>query len=179
MAQRALVIVDVQNDFVSGALGSDEARAMLPRLLDKARSFQGRLVFTMDSHGKDYLSTQEGRLLPVPHCLRGGEGWRLVPELNEFARDHGSHIFQKDSFGSVDLASAVADWARRGEIDGVELVGLCTDICVVSNALLIKAFSPELEVRVDASCCAGVTPLRHLQALEVMKSCQVLVDNEG
>jgi nicotinamidase-related amidase len=170
-----LVIIDVQNDFVTGALGTKEAVEMLPRFLKKAKSFKGEIVFTMDTHEKNYLDTKEGRLLPVPHCIRGSEGWELVPELKALAGERHSKIFEKPTFGSVDLAGYLKGEYDAGRLSSVILVGLCTDICVVSNALLLKAYMPELTIAVDPSCCAGVTKERHEAALVTMRSCQIQV----
>ncbi len=172
---RYLIVIDVQNDFVDGSLGTAEAQAMLPNLLAKVEKFDGQLIVTQDTHPKDYLDTQEGRNLPVPHCIEGTEGWRIVPALDELARAKGARYYTKPTFGSVELASDVRAAWESGELESVELCGLCTDICVISNALLIKAMAPELPVSVDASCSAGVTPQKHEAALEVLASCQVAV----
>jgi nicotinamidase-related amidase len=171
--QDCLAIIDVQNDFVDGALGTAEARAMLPRLLERASAFKGRIVCTMDTHGEDYLSTPEGRALPVPHCIRGTKGWELVPALAELVRRTGAKVYEKPVFGSLKLAEDLAAAFRRGEIGSVELCGLCTDICVIANAVLLRTICPELPVSVSASCCAGVTPQKHQAALDVMASLQV------
>lgn len=170
-----LIIVDVQNDFVDGALGTAEAQAMLPRLVEKVRSFDGTILVTKDTHGADYMDTQEGRNLPVPHCISGTEGWELAPALLAIPAVREAKVYKKPCFGSTALAADLAILAAAGQVDSVELVGLCTDICVVSNALLIKAAMPEVPVSVDAACCAGVTPKKHEAALAVMESCQVAV----
>lgn len=172
---KALIVVDVQNDFVTGSLGTPEAQRMLPRLLEKVRRFEGMILMTKDTHGADYPRTQEGRMLPVAHCVRGTEGWQLPAELEALAREKGARMYEKPCFGSVALAQDLAKLWAGEELESVELVGLCTDICVVSNALLIKAELPELPVYVDAACCAGVTPEKHEAALDVMESCQVIV----
>ena len=167
--QKAIVVVDMQNDFIDGALGTREAQEMLPRMVEKltaARAAGTALVFTMDTHGADYLATQEGKRLPVPHCIRGTAGWEIAPALQPFVRAAAA-VIEKPAFGAPDLPAALADY------DEIELVGLCTDICVISNALLVKAFYPEKPVTVDASCCAGVTPESHRNAIEAMKMCQV------
>ncbi len=177
MTQTCLIVVDVQNDFVSGSLGSAEARAMLPRLLDRVQRHEGPLLFTRDTHYNDYLATREGRLLPVVHCVESTWGWQIVPELDALRRERGARVFDKETFGSTGLGAALADMAGRGEMDAVEFTGLCTDICVVSNALLARSFAPQLEVRVDAACCAGTSPAAHIAALDVMASCQVIVMN--
>ncbi len=169
-----LIIIDMQRDFVTGALGTAEARALTPSLCAYARQFDGKVFFTQDTHQEDYLSTQEGRLLPVKHCIEGSEGWRIVPELEDvFAR--ADAVFCKPAFGSPELARELRRRFEAGEVDAVELAGVCTDICVVSNALLIKAFLPEVPVAVLSALCAGVTPEKHEAALETMRSCQIEV----
>ena len=156
-------------DVVRGALGTAEARAILPAvqsLLQEARAREACIAFTLDTHGEDYLCTQEGRRLPVPHCIRGTEGGQIVSEL----KTEGALLFEKNTFGSLPLA----EYVRREAFERVTLCGVCTDICVVSNALLIKAYAPEAEVRVAKDACAGVTPAAHEAALLTMKSCQIV-----
>ena len=169
---KLLVVVDMQVDFVTGALGTEEARAIVPKVVEKVRSAIAAgtdVIFTQDTHGQDYLNTQEGRNLPVPHCIKGSEGWAVIPELREFTR--GRMMVEKPTFGSVALGQAAAAM----EYDEIELIGLCTDICVISNAMVLKANLPETPISVDAACCAGVTPASHLNALEAMKMCQIAV----
>ena len=168
-----LIAVDLQNDFVTGALGSPEAEAILPAAREKILAHKGPVIFTRDTHAPDYLSTQEGRLLPVVHCVKGTPGWEIVPELAGLVEKKNALVFDKKTFGSTALAAYLRE--REQEIGEVELIGLCTDICVVSNALTIKAFLPETPVSVDARCCAGVTPEKHAAALETMRSCQIAV----
>ncbi|MBR4579288.1 MAG: cysteine hydrolase [Oscillospiraceae bacterium] len=169
--KKLLIVIDMQNDFIDGALGTAEAEAIVPAVKAKIESFPPEAVIaTMDTHGPDYLSTQEGRKLPVEHCIRGTEGWQLSPALAE--RLSAARIFEKPSFGSLRLAEELQ---KEPELEEIELVGLCTDICVVSNALLLKAAMPEVTIRVDAACCAGVTPERHRAALDTMRSCQIEV----
>jgi len=167
---KSIVVVDMQNDFIDGSLGTKEAQKMLPRLKDKLKKVvedgSAELVFTMDTHGKDYLNTQEGKKLPVEHCIKGTQGWEISPELGEFVAK-AKAVVEKPTFGSMELIKHLK------AADEVELVGLCTDICVISNALLIKAAYPEMKVSVDAQCCAGVTPESHANALDAMKMCQV------
>lgn len=166
--KKAIVVVDMQKDFIDGALGTKEAQEMLPRMeakLSAAQAAGTKLVFTMDTHGEDYLATQEGRRLPVPHCIRGTEGWEIAASLQPFVR--AAAVVEKPAFGSTELPALLED------CDEIELVGLCTDICVISNALVLKAFYPEKKISVDASCCAGVTPESHAEALRAMKMCQV------
>jgi nicotinamidase-related amidase len=170
-----LVVVDMQNDFIDGALGTEDAVRIVARVAEKIRGFGGRTLFTQDTHGPDYQDTQEGRNLPVPHCVRGTAGWRLHDELEELRRDSGGEIFTKPTFGSKALGEYLERENRKAPVESVELVGLCTDICVISNALLLKAFLPESEIIVDASCCAGSTPENHRRALDAMRACQVRV----
>lgn len=172
---KKLIMIDIQNDFVTGVLGTKEAQQILPRLMEKAGSFQGEILMTQDTHFENYLETQEGKLLPVSHCIKGTKGWELVPELEELRQQRKAKVYQKSCFGSIRLAEDLKAAYEEGQLDGVELAGLCTDICVVSNALLIKAFLPEIPVIVDAGCCAGVTVEKHMAALEVMRSCQVII----
>lgn len=176
---RFLVVVDMQNDFIDGVLGTPEARAILPKVIEKVAAFDGEIVATMDSHGKDYLETQEGTLLPIKHCICGERGWDMPDKLYQvMEKDNWASTFSKGTFGSVRLAEylrAVND--ARAKIDEVILVGLCTDICVISNAMLIKAFLPEVKITVDAACCAGVTPESHNNALAAMKMCQINIEN--
>lgn len=179
MGKRYLIVIDMQNDFVDGALGTPEARAVAPAVVEAARSFDGEVVFTLDTHGDDYLSTQEGANLPVAHCIRGTDGWRLIDGLDAIRRDRESPVFEKPAFGSPALAHWLAQENAADPIESIELVGVCTDICVVSNALIIKATLPEVPVSVDASLCAGVTPEAHRAALETMASCQVAILNRA
>lgn len=175
MANDYLLVIDMQNDFVDGALGTPEAVAIVGDVAARARAFEGAVVFTRDTHGEDYLSTQEGRNLPVPHCIAGTPGWQLAPAVAEAQQALAAPVFDKPSFGSAELASWLKERDAEQPITSIELCGLCTDICVVSNALLIKAFLPEVPVRVQASLCAGVTPASHEAALATMRSCQVAV----
>ena len=174
-----LVIVDMQIDFVNGALGTAEAQAIVDGVVKAIDGWNGTIIVTFDTHGKGYLATQEGRKLPVPHCKEGTEGWGLAPEVAEALGRYEQRtgmapfVYHKGTFGSKELA---ADLAVAGErIKQIRLVGLCTDICVVSNALLLKAFMPEVPIEVDARCCAGVTPETHEAALATMGCCQVEV----
>ena len=172
---RCLVVVDMQKDFINGALGTPEAQAVLPAVTGRVESFDGTVVFTRDTHGPDYLQTQEGRLLPVAHCLKGTEGWQLERRLADYAAGHGCPIFDKPAFGSLELADYLRRSHRERPIDEIVLIGVCTDICVISNALLLKAALPEVPIAVEAACCAGVTPQRHQNALEAMAACQIAI----
>ena len=176
--KKILVVIDMQNDFIDGALGTPEAAAIVENVKAKILSYPKENVFaTRDTHHQYYMDTQEGRNLPVPHCIRGTEGWQIRPEIAELI--FPDHIVDKPTFGSTQLAKLMEVLERREE-DGIEieLVGLCTDICVVSNALLLKASMPETPISCDASCCAGVTPAKHEAALETMRSCQIKIIND-
>ncbi len=172
---RKLIVIDMQNDFIDGSLGTDMAQAIVPRVVKKAAAFDGEVIYTLDTHTEQYLDTQEGRNLPVPHCIKGTKGWELQEELRALCLEGKSRCYEKPTFGSLQLAEDLLKEYEQGKLDSVELAGLCTDICVISNALLIKAYMPELPVYVDASCCAGVTYEKHLAALESMRSCQIQV----
>ncbi len=173
--QDILIVVDMQNDFIDGALGTAEAVAIVPKVADKIRNFSGRIIFTRDTHGEDYMDTQEGKNLPVPHCIKETEGWQISPMLQELCKEDP---IDKVTFGSESLASILKKANEENSIGSITLIGLCTDICVISNALLIKAFLPEVPMVVDASCCAGVTPESHRNALAAMKTCQIKIENE-
>lgn len=173
MKNKILIVVDMQKDFVTGVLGSKEAQAILPAVAERVRGFDGEIIFTMDTHGENYPDTQEGRRLPVKHCIGGTAGWELEDALKALAAEKNASMYEKGTFGSVRLAKELKK--RQESIESIELVGVCTDICVVSNALLLKAYMPELLIRVDGSCCAGVTPQKHEAALETMRSCQIEV----
>ena len=172
-----LIVVDMQNDFVSGALGTPEAREIVPCVAARVADGVSRgekLMFTRDTHEADYLSTQEGRKLPVPHCVRGTEGWEIIGQL--LPDTVGRTVLDKPTFGSRALGELLAAEQAREPIGKITLIGLCTDICVISNALLLKAFLPEVEIAVDAACCAGVTPQSHQNALAAMRVCQITVE---
>ena len=168
--QNILVVVDMQNDFIDGALGTREAVAIVPKVEAKIRDFAGPVLFTRDTHEEDYMETQEGKNLPVPHCIRGTDGWQIRKELDVLRK---TEPIDKETFGSVALAARLVSMNEEEEIEGITFVGLCTDICVISNALLAKAYLPETPVYVDAACCAGVTPKSHETSLQAMKMCQI------
>ena len=166
-----LAVIDMQNDFISGALGTKEAEAIVDKVAEKicdAREAGWRVVFTRDTHHEDYLQTQEGRNLPVPHCLLGTEGWQITSRLDA----SGCPVFDKPGFGSLDLIRFLS---MMPELEQVQFVGLCTDICVITNAMMLKGALLELPISVDASCCAGVTPESHENALAAMKLCQIRI----
>lgn len=169
-----LIVVDMQKDFVDGSLGSWEAREIVPRVADKILNFDGQIFATLDTHTQNYLQTAEGRSLPVPHCIKGTPGWMLDDEIAAALEQKNVTKVEKLTFGSI-LLPRLLYQAANGEPFTVELVGLCTDICVVSNALMLKANFPEMEISVDSACCAGVTPESHAAALTTMRSCQIRV----
>lgn len=170
-----LIVVDMQNDFIDGALGTKEAVAILPAVKTKIENFEGRVLFTRDTHETDYLETQEGKNLPVEHCIKGTDGWQIRPELDALRKEEA---VDKPSFGSVALAQMLKAYDTYEEkIDEITLIGLCTDICVISNAMIIKAYLPETPIFVDAACCAGVTPESHERALDAMAICQITTLN--
>ena len=167
-----LIVVDMQNDFIDGALGTKEAVAIVPKVKAKIESFDGKVIFTRDTHREDYLSTQEGANLPVEHCIKGTDGWQIRDELDALRKNEA---VDKPSFGSVELAEMLKN--EKEKIESIELIGLCTDICVISNAMIIKAYLPETPIEIDASCCAGVTPESHNRALDAMAVCQIKITN--
>ena len=168
---KVLVVVDMQKDFVEGALGSAEAVAIVSNVVEKIKSFDGYIFVTYDTHSEDYLNTSEGKKLPVPHCIKGTDGWELDSQVETALEGKDFVAVEKPTFGSVNLPQLIRN--RAGEEFSLELIGLCTDICVVSNALVLKANFPENEISVIADCCAGVTPEAHNAALQTMKSCQI------
>ncbi|MBU5313348.1 cysteine hydrolase [Tissierella carlieri] len=174
---KVLIVVDMQNDFIDGALGTKEAVNIVPNVIQKIKKFKGKVIYTKDTHNKDYLSTQEGKKLPVEHCIEGTPGWELHKNIQELIEDAQTNIYNKDTFGSKKLVQELIEIDKKDKIEGIELIGLCTDICVISNALLIKAFLPEVKISVDAKCCAGVTPESHQNALNAMKMCQIEITN--
>ncbi len=167
-----LVVVDMQKDFVDGSLGTPEAQAIVSRAAEKIRSFEGDIFVTYDTHFEDYLDTPEGKKLPVPHCIYETPGWELTEELQNLMEEIPHYKVQKYTFGSITLPHLMKEVAD-GDDFSIELIGLCTDICVISNALILKAQFPDLSISVDSSCCAGVTPALHTAALDVMRSCQI------
>ena len=172
---RILVVIDMQNDFIDGALGTREAIGIVPAAVRKIQNFEGPIFFTKDTHSQNYMTTAEGRNLPVQHCIKGTDGWRLHPMIEKVCIDRNACGVEKITFGSVMLPEMLKERYPDG-MDELELIGLCTDICIISNALLLKSFFPETTIRVDSSCCAGVTPESHNTALEAMKMCQIVID---
>ncbi len=170
--KKFLVVVDMQKDFVDGVLGSQEAVAIVPAAVKKIMQFDGEIFVTYDTHFDDYMDTLEGKKLPVPHCIKGTEGWQLNKDIVAALKGKKYTPVEKYTFGSVKLPDLIKKAAGTEEFT-VELIGLCTDICVISNALLLKANFPEANIAVDEACCAGVTPEKHNFAVETMKSCQI------
>ena len=172
---RILVIIDAQNDFITGALGSAAAEAVVPNIVSLIENFKGRIIATSDTHSLDYRSTQEGKNLPIFHCLEWTRGSFIQEDIFEAMQSHGEYtVVEKHTFGSPELLSTVPAWAPP-IIEEIVMVGFATDICVIMNALLLKTYFPEILITVDASCCAGTTAERHIAALEVMRSCQINV----
>ena len=172
--KKMLIVVDIQNDFVTGPLGTPEAQAIVPNVVKKVEEYRSRddvVIFTADTHYDDYLETSEGKKLPVPHCIVGTPGYEIIPELNAEPSTM-EKIYPKNTFG---YRWNICPWMCCYD---VEIIGVCTDICVVTNALVLKTYNPDIEITVDASCCAGSTPERHKAALETMKSCQINVIGE-
>ena len=174
--KKILIVIDMQNDFIDGALGTPEAVAIVENVKAKIRSYPADCIrATMDTHGPDYLQTQEGKFLPVEHCIRGSKGWELRKDIAALL--DGAKIYEKPTFGSTAMAEDLKAVSQQEEIE-LELCGLCTDICVVSNALLLKAMMPEVKISVDAACCAGVTPESHAAALQTMTMCQIEITGQ-
>ncbi|MBR6510290.1 MAG: cysteine hydrolase [Clostridia bacterium] len=162
-----LIVVDMQVDFITGSLGSVQAKAIVQNVLDKVKSFDGKVIFTRDTHYADYLNTQEGIKLPVEHCIKDTAGWQICDELKEYAQT----IIDKETFGSINLPEVLKGFGDK--IEEIELCGLCTDICVISNAMILKAAFPETKIIVDSKCSAGVTNESHNTALAAMKAVQI------
>lgn len=171
--KKILVVVDMQNDFVDGSLGTKEAAAIVPNVVKKIKDFAGDEIFvTYDTHHENYMDTLEGKKLPVVHCIEGSHGHELNAEVKKALSEKQYHEVNKAGFGSFSITRSLKD-RFPGEEMGFELVGLCTDVCVVSNALIIRAGYPNARITVDASCCAGVTPETHRAALITMQCCQI------
>ncbi len=169
---KILVVVDMQNDFIDGALGTPEAVAIVPYVKSLIERFDGKVYFTRDTHAENYMDTQEGKNLPVPHCIKGTQGWQIRAELDSLRK---TEAIDKVTFGSSELVNILAG---EKDIESITFVGLCTDICVISNVMITKAYFPEIPLIVDAKACAGVTPQSHKTALDAMKMCQVKIINE-
>ena len=178
--EHILVVVDMQNDFIDGALGTKEAREIVEAVAEKIREFKGSIYGTLDTHSKDYLSTQEGKNLPVPHCILGEEGWALHPDIMDAISVTEAEVMdfcRNDTFGSIELCELLKQ-RYEGKDAEIQFIGLCTDICVISNALMVKAALPEAKLIVHADLCAGVTKESHDNALNAMKMCQVDIQTQ-
>lgn len=162
-----LIVVDMQEDFIRGSLGSPLAEKIVPDVVNKVKDFEGKVIFTRDTHFADYMSTQEGQKLPVEHCIKDTAGWQICDELKPYADE----VIDKITFGSVDLPEIIRNY--DADIEEIELCGLCTDICVISNAMILKAAFPEVKITVDGKCCAGVSTESHNTALAAMKAVQI------
>lgn len=174
--EKVLVVIDMQKDFVTGALANEEAQRIIDAIKERIEEYKAQglpVFFTRDTHGQDYMDTQEGKLLPVPHCIKGTDGWQIIDQLADEAA--GENTLDKPTFGSLDLPAWISQKLGGQAPDEIELCGVCTDICVISNAMILKAAYPETTVIVDGARCAGVTPESHSTALEAMKACQILV----
>lgn len=169
--QNFLIVVDMQNDFINGDLGTKEALEILPNVEKIVKDFNGKIVFTKDTHEKDYLSTQEGKKLPVEHCIRGTRGWEITETLLPYAKV----VIEKPTFGSLDLVEYLKKENEKEKISKITLVGVCTDICVISNAMLIKSAFLDAEIEVISSACAGASPQSHINALGAMQMCQITI----
>lgn len=176
MKNKVLICVDMQNDFVYGALGSYEARAIVSNVVDKVKIWDDEVIFTMDTHDENYLNTLEGKKLPIKHCIGGTDGWFIIDELGQYVTRFGTRIIDKKTFGYDGWDSYLG--INKCNYDEIHLVGLDLDICVITNALIIKTLYPDAEVFVDVSCCAGSTPENYRSAINVMKSCQINVIGE-
>ncbi len=170
--KRFLIVVDMQNDFVDGALGTPEAVKIIPFVCNKINNFDGQIIVTYDTHFEDYMNTLEGENLPVPHCIKGTDGWQLNAKVKKALQDKDYIEVEKPTFGSLDLPEVIKELAGFEDFE-IQLLGLCTDICVVSNALILKANFPEKHISVDSRCSAGVTVDSHNAALTTMKMCQI------
>jgi len=174
--KRLLIVVDMQNDFIDGSLGTKEAQVIVPGVIERIKTFEGPILFTRDTHTENYLKTEEGKKLPIEHCIKGTKGWELKEEIELLRKEKGSLVFDKITFGSKELADYIYKNLKNfGGVSAIVLYGLCTDICVISNALLLKAYLPEIPIIVDSACCAGVTPESHDNALNAMRACQIEV----
>ena len=162
-----LIVVDMQVDFITGSLGSELATAIVPNVIEKVKNFDGKVIFTRDTHFDNYMQTQEGKKLPVSHCIKDTDGWQICDELKPYAET----VIDKVTFGSINLPEILRD--SKESIDEIVLCGLCTDICVISNAMILKSAFPEVKLTVDASCCAGVTVDSHITALNAMRAVQI------
>ncbi len=173
--QDILIVIDMQNDFISGPLGSEEAASIVPNVIKKIEGFKGGVMFTRDTHHENYLQTQEGKNLPIVHCIKGTEGWELHPQIEKLRK---CEPIDKPTFGSIELGQILKSLDKENKIRKIVLIGVCTDICVISNAMIIKSSLPDAEIIVDASCCASSSKENHLTALKAMELCQIKIENK-
>ena len=173
--KKILVVIDMQKDFITGALGNEQTRAVVSRVCEKIKASKENadtsIFYTKDTHGEDYLKTMEGAKLPVVHCIEGTDGWELIPEIDKLVREE-DYIVCKETFGAKDLISLLQELYPEG-VEEIELVGVCTDICVIANAMIIKAYFPNSRIIIDEKCCAGVTEQSHEIALKAMAMCHI------
>lgn len=177
MTNDVLVVIDMQNDFITGSLGTTEAAEIVDDVATRIRNHQGRVFYTQDTHRENYLETQEGHYLPVNHCQHGTEGWELAPAIADALKSRRSYGIEKDTFGSTELMLAMKAVNAVERMTSITIVGLCTDMCIINNAMMLKAGLPNVPIYVDASLCAGTTPEGHARALESMSACQVAILN--
>ena len=170
-----LIVIDMQRDFIDGSLANKEAQAIVPAVVERIRRHHGPIYYTMDTHASDYLETQEGHYLPVEHCIKGTVGWELNPEIAKALTMQGAKAFEKNTFGATMLAHALARANMEKPFTSITIVGVCTDICVISNAMLVKASLPNVPIYINADLCAGVTPESHQTALDAMAACQMAI----
>ena len=178
--KKLLAVIDMQKDFVDGSLGSNEAVAIVPKVVEKIKQYMedaSTIIFTKDTHFENYMDTMEGKNLPVPHCIKGTSGHELCKEIKELGIEEKCTVYEKNTFGSKELAADLAA-GKYNDYDEIELVGLCTDICVISNAMLFKTYLLETNIKVDAAACAGASVRGHEVALLAMKACQIEVCND-
>lgn len=173
MKNKILIVIDMQNDFIKGSLGSEEAKDIVPAVVEKIKTFDGLIYFTRDTHFENYLETSEGKFLPVEHCIIDTEGHYIINDILEVLKGRTYYVYNKSNFASEKLCNDIKIMYERGEVEDVEIIGVCTDICVISNALMLRGFLPELEIKVDSKCCAGVSIHQHECALEVMRACNI------
>ena len=173
MDTKVLIVVDMQNDFITGSLGTREAEAIVPNVVEKIKSWKGEMFFTQDTHKVNYMNTQEGKWLPIEHCIVLTEGWKLHKDISNICGPVPT--FMKNTFSCSALLGTLNELKKGETIKEIQLVGLCTDICVISNALMLKSHYPEIPIIVDANCCAGTTQEMHKKALDVMRSCQIII----
>ena len=171
-----LIMIDMQKDFTTGVLGNDMTKEVVTAVCEEIKEYKKTgipMIYTMDTHTEDYLNTQEGKNLPVVHCIKGTDGWEIPEKVKEVMKGMTAYKVEKNTFGAKDLPAKVQEVMNEYDISAIKLIGVCTDICVISNAMLLKAYFPEIPIKVKARCCAGVTPQSNMTAINAMKSCQI------